>query len=122
MSLREAVRAEATERTWSQGVTLAREGRVAGVGRNGREVELEVRVPGKPTPFEVVVDNTERSSPDHARVRTALEGLSGDQKRVVELAYFEGLSCSEIAERIAIPIGTVKSRLAAGLQKLRDTL
>jgi RNA polymerase sigma-70 factor (ECF subfamily) len=72
--------------------------------------------------LEVVVDTTERASPDHARVRTAVDGLSADQKRVVELAYFEGLSCSEIAERISIPIGTVKSRLAAGLQKLRDAL
>ena len=56
MSLHEAVRAEATERTWSQGVTLAREQRVTGRGQNGSEVELEVRVPGRPTPFEVVLD------------------------------------------------------------------
>src|SRR4029434_3053806 len=56
MSLREAVRAEATERTWSQGVTLAREQRVTGLGRSGDELELEVRVPGRPTPFEVVLD------------------------------------------------------------------
>src|SRR3954468_8780000 len=72
--------------------------------------------------LEVVVDDRAQTSPDHARVRTALDGLGTDQKRVVELAYFEGLSCSEIAEKIAIPIGTVKSRLAAGLQKLRETL
>ena len=72
--------------------------------------------------LEVMVDSAERTNPDHARVRTALDGLGADQKRVVELAYFEGLSCSEIAERISIPIGTVKSRLAAGLQKLRDHL
>ncbi|HEY5944582.1 MAG TPA: SNF2-related protein, partial [Kofleriaceae bacterium] len=56
MSLREAVKAEATERTWSQGVTLAREQRVTGRARLGDEVELEVRVPGRPTPFEVVLD------------------------------------------------------------------
>ncbi|HSD90649.1 MAG TPA: SNF2-related protein, partial [Kofleriaceae bacterium] len=56
MSLREAVRAEATERTWSQGVTLARDQRVIGRGRHDNEVELEVRVPGRPTPFEVVLD------------------------------------------------------------------
>jgi RNA polymerase sigma-70 factor (ECF subfamily) len=72
--------------------------------------------------LEVMVDTSERTSPDHARVRAALDGLGADQKRVVELAYFEGLSCSEIAERISIPIGTVKSRLAAGLQKLREAL
>jgi superfamily II DNA or RNA helicase len=56
VSLRDAVRAEATDRTWSQGVTLAREGRVVGRGRTASELELEVRVPGRPTPFEVVLD------------------------------------------------------------------
>jgi superfamily II DNA or RNA helicase len=54
--LRDAVRAEATERTWSQGVSLARDGRVASRGRDGSEREFEVRVPGRPTPFEVVLD------------------------------------------------------------------
>jgi RNA polymerase sigma-70 factor (ECF subfamily) len=72
--------------------------------------------------LEVMVDEREKSSPDHARVRTALAGLGTDQRTVVELAYFEGLSCSEIAERIKIPIGTVKSRLAAGLGRLRETV
>ena len=57
MALRDAVRAEATERTWSQGVTLAREGRVARRGRSGDEAEFEVRVAGRPTPFEVVLDD-----------------------------------------------------------------
>ena len=55
-NLRDSVRAEATERTWSQGVSLARDGRVVGRGRSGEEIELEVRVPGRPTPFEVVLD------------------------------------------------------------------
>jgi RNA polymerase sigma-70 factor (ECF subfamily) len=72
--------------------------------------------------LEVVPDERERTSPDHGRVRKALEGLGDDQRRVVELAYFEGLSCSEIAARIAIPIGTVKSRLAAGLARLRENV
>src|SRR3569623_790342 len=59
MSLRDAVRAEATERTWSQGVTLAREGRVEKRATNGDETEYEVRVPGRPTPFEVVLGRDE---------------------------------------------------------------
>lgn len=63
-----------------------------------------------------------QSSPDHAKVRSALEELPQEQRQVIELAYFEGLSCSEIAERIAVPIGTVKSRLAAAMSKLRATL
>src|SRR5690348_17282599 len=55
MSLREAVRSEATERTWTQGVTLAREGRVALKDTSADEAEYDVRVPGRPTPFEVVL-------------------------------------------------------------------
>src|SRR5215207_4203821 len=70
--------------------------------------------------LDVVPDEAQRPSPDHAKVRAALGELGVDQRTVVELAYFEGLSCSEIAARLAIPIGTVKSRLAAGLTRLRD--
>ncbi|HEY0252586.1 MAG TPA: sigma-70 family RNA polymerase sigma factor [Kofleriaceae bacterium] len=70
--------------------------------------------------IEVVPDEREKSSPDHRRVREVLGSLGDEQRQVVELAYFEGLSCSEIAAKIAKPIGTVKSRLAAGLTKLRD--
>jgi superfamily II DNA or RNA helicase len=54
-ALRDAIRAKAKERTWSQGVTLAREGRVAGRHTGARDLELEVRVPGRPSPFEVVL-------------------------------------------------------------------
>jgi RNA polymerase sigma-70 factor (ECF subfamily) len=72
--------------------------------------------------LETLVDDGASVSPDHARVRAALDGLGPDQKRVLELAYFEGLSCTEIAEKIAIPVGTVKSRLAAGLERLRGAL
>ena len=61
-------------------------------------------------------------SSDHARVRAALGALRPEQRTVLELAYFEGLSCSEIAERAAIPVGTVKSRMAAGLERLRTGL
>ena len=70
--------------------------------------------------LEIVPDERDaRPSPDHARVRTALRSLGTDQRAVVELAYFDGLSCSEIAAKLAIPIGTVTRRLAAGLQRLR---
>lgn len=72
--------------------------------------------------LELLVDESEAASPDCARVRAALASLGDDQRRVIELAYFEGLSCTEIAERIAIPVGTVKSRVAAGLERLRAGL
>jgi RNA polymerase sigma-70 factor, ECF subfamily len=72
--------------------------------------------------LDLLVDEGEGGHPDHGRVRTALAELGQDQRRVLELAYFEGLSCSEIAERVAIPVGTVKSRIAAGLERLRSGL
>lgn len=72
--------------------------------------------------LELVVDDSERKSPDHARVRAALAELGAEQRRVLELAYFEGLSCTEIAARVSIPVGTVKSRIAAGLDRLRNGL
>jgi RNA polymerase sigma-70 factor (ECF subfamily) len=70
--------------------------------------------------LEVVPDESAAASPDHSRVRGVLAKLGDDQRKVVELAYFEGMSCSEIAAKISIPVGTVKSRLAAGLGKLRE--
>jgi RNA polymerase sigma-70 factor (ECF subfamily) len=72
--------------------------------------------------LELLVDEVDAASPDHGRVRRALAELGTDQRRVLELAYFEGLSCTEIAERVAIPVGTVKSRIAAGLDRLRSGL
>jgi RNA polymerase sigma-70 factor (ECF subfamily) len=61
-------------------------------------------------------------APDRAAVRTALDALPEDQRTVLVLGYFEGLSSSEIAERLSLPIGTVKSRVAAAIGKLRSAL
>jgi len=58
-------------------------------------------------------------APDRAAVRRALAELPAEQRHVLELGYYEGLSSSEIAARVAVPVGTVKSRVAAGLAKLR---
>jgi RNA polymerase sigma-70 factor (ECF subfamily) len=56
---------------------------------------------------------------DRSAVRKALAELPEDQRVVLELGYFEGLSSTEIAARINVPVGTVKSRVAAALAKLR---
>jgi RNA polymerase sigma-70 factor (ECF subfamily) len=60
--------------------------------------------------------------PDRTAVRNALAQLPAEQRQVLELGYFEGLSSSEIAERVRAPIGTVKSRVAAALSKLRQVV
>lgn len=55
-------------------------------------------------------------------VRHALDTLSGRARSVVELAYFSDLTNSEIAERTGLPLGTVKSDIRRGLQRLREYL
>ena len=55
-----------------------------------------------------------------ARVQQALAGLPADQLEVVSLSYIEGLSHSEIAERLGLPLGTVKSRMRLAYQKIRE--
>jgi RNA polymerase sigma-70 factor, ECF subfamily len=62
-------------------------------------------------------------SQDRARrVRAALERLNENQRHVIELAYFEGLSQTEMAERMGQPLGTVKTWVRTALKNLRDDL
>ena len=56
------------------------------------------------------------------KVKGALETLPNEQRAAVELAYFEGLTQSEIAERTGDPLGTVKTRLRTALETLRRVL
>ena len=55
-------------------------------------------------------------------VSTALAALPEDQRRVLELAYFDGWTQTQIAERLGLPLGTVKGRARLALQKLRCAL
>ena len=55
-------------------------------------------------------------------VRTAVQSLPASQRQVVELAYFEGMTCREVASAVGIPEGTAKSRLRLALAKLETVL
>jgi RNA polymerase sigma-70 factor (ECF subfamily) len=59
---------------------------------------------------------------ERKQVREALASLPLEQRQSIELAYFEGLSQSEIATRLALPLGTVKGRLRLALEKVRSFL
>ena len=55
-------------------------------------------------------------------VRGALEELPSEQRQVLELMYFAGMSQSQISERLALPLGTVKSRTLLGMRRMRAAL
>ncbi|MCA1558267.1 MAG: sigma-70 family RNA polymerase sigma factor [Acidobacteria bacterium] len=61
-------------------------------------------------------------SEQNETVRAALNALPEEQRRVLELAYFEGLTQSEIATRLNQPLGTIKTRTRAAMMKLREML
>lgn len=62
------------------------------------------------------------SSEDARAVRAALDGLPDEQRSLVDLAYYEGLTHSEIAARTGVPLGTVKTRIRAAMMALREVL
>ncbi|HVO31304.1 MAG TPA: sigma-70 family RNA polymerase sigma factor [bacterium] len=69
------------------------------------------------SPESDVADARERE-----RVRAALAALPGPQRQALEMAFFEGLTHTEIAEKLATPLGTVKTRIFDGMRRLRALL
>jgi RNA polymerase sigma-70 factor (ECF subfamily) len=55
----------------------------------------------------------------HQALRIALEQLPLNQRTVIDLAYFGGMSQQDIAESLRLPLGTVKTRIRLGMQHLR---
>jgi RNA polymerase sigma-70 factor (ECF subfamily) len=84
------------------------------------DLELE-RLPDTGPTAELT--DTEALRHEAAReVRGALETLPAEQLKVIELAYFGGLTHSEIAEALGMPLGTVKGRMRLAMEKIRATL
>jgi RNA polymerase sigma-70 factor (ECF subfamily) len=73
-----------------------------------------------PDPRDMTVEHEQGWMLDKAR--TAMDALPADQQGPLELAYFEGLSHTEIAERTGSPLGTVKTRIRAGLMTIRKAM
>ena len=116
-------RTRGSVRTWLLGVVRNRaidvlrrdSGRAPAVS-----LELDT-VPEQESPAERT--DTEALRNEAAReVRGVLSGLPEDQLRVVQLAYFGGLTHSEIAEALGMPLGTVKGRMRLAMEKLRAQL
>jgi RNA polymerase sigma-70 factor (ECF subfamily) len=111
--------ARGSVRTWV--LTIARNralDRLRARARRPESVPLpELIASDHPDPSESVEAQERRE-----QVGRALASLPDEQRRAIELAYFGGLTQSEIAERLRQPIGTVKTRMRLGMQKLRALL
>ena len=116
-------RSRGSVRSWTLGIVRnraidllrSRSGRAPKLGFDDESV-LEQRSSGDSTDGEALRRETAQE------VRGAIEGLPGEQSKVIELAYFGGFSQSEIAAMLSVPLGTVKGRMRLGLEKIRGEL
>jgi RNA polymerase sigma-70 factor, ECF subfamily len=92
----------------------ARRSRIALAGTGPDPADIVDVTPGQ----DVQAIDREQGS----RVRAALAALSAAQREAIELAYYTGLSQSDIAARLKQPLGTIKTRIRSGLLKLREIL
>ena len=84
--------------------------------RDEDEIEMEFAGSG-PTPVELLLTGADAHS-----VRECVNGLEGGQKQAIALAFFQGLSHAELAEHLQQPLGTVKSWVRRGLERLKKCL
>jgi len=103
----------------SKGIDRLRSRRIRSDRENdaGREISIHSSFVVTSTGAENAIQSQERTA-----VRSALTELPEAQRIALELAYFEGLSQSEIAARLNEPLGTIKTRMQLGMKKLRDRL
>jgi RNA polymerase sigma-70 factor (ECF subfamily) len=71
----------------------------------------------EPPPDRATIVNEERTL-----IKSALQRLPGEQRQAVELAFFSGLTHVEIASELGVPLGTIKTRIRAAMEKLRISL
>ena len=101
----------------SRAIDKVRARRTRFEGRTGAEQPLDEMADSQPDAASAMLDEEQTRI-----VQRALGALPLIQRVAIELAYYDGLSHREIAERLEEPLGTVKTRIRLGLLKLRDAL
>ncbi len=92
------------------------------LARRTNKPDLDPNEPMLIPEAETAPDDAAQAGEREIRVREALKTLPAEQIRLLQLAFFDGLSHSEIAEQENLPLGTVKSRLRLAFDKLRGGL
>ncbi len=120
---RNAPRFEATRGSASAWITTIAHRRA--VDRVRSEQAMRDRLDRVSAMEETAIDDVEDQvmrAADRSAMSEAMENLNGDQRRALELAYFGGLTQTEIAGTLGVPLGTVKSRMRQGMITLRVAL
>ncbi len=110
---------QASASTWI--FRIARNRRID-LARRLNKPELDGEDPALLPPDTEAPDDATHARDREEKVREALKLLPEDQVRLLRLAFFDGLSHSEIAEKEGVPLGTVKSRIRLAFEKLRGRL
>ena len=88
-------------------------------GRRPPEVEFATGNPNEPIDLERLLPTDHAAWERGQHLRLLLAELPVEQRQAIELAYFGGMTHTELAEHLGLPLGTVKGRLRLGLEKLR---
>jgi RNA polymerase sigma-70 factor (ECF subfamily) len=96
---------------------VARNRAIDALRSGSRNAELPLDIPADTAMDDAIVVRV-----DAARARTMIAALPHEQRTAIELAFFAGLTHREIAARTTLPLGTVKTRIRAGLRAVRDAM
>ncbi len=88
--------------------------------RQGRETTLDTTADAAST--DRAPDEAAYLEQASLRVKSAMAALAPEQREVIEMSFFSGLTHAELAERLGQPLGTVKTRIRSGMAKLREAM
>jgi RNA polymerase sigma-70 factor (ECF subfamily) len=95
--------------------------RLRAASKRRQREETYAEIPDHPAPT-VSPEEASLLGQQRQRVRAALATLTPEQRQAIEMAFFSGLSHSELAAKLGQPLGTVKTRIRLGMMKLRELL